>query len=95
MKRLLTFPALLILAACSGERSEFATYTCPNGPNLIVTSTEQTARITFAGGRVEELQATETSGIYAKPGVVFDTRVFRTARLTDGEQSFSCDQMAG
>lgn len=95
MKTHLIFPALMLLAACGGEQSDFSTYTCPNGPNLAVTTTETSVRITFPGGRVEELPATETAGVFAKPGVVFDTRGFRDARLTDGDQSFACNQMAG
>jgi hypothetical protein len=95
MTRILAPLALLLLCACAGERSNFATYTCPNGPSLAVTTTDSSARIAFPSGRVEELAATETSGVYAKPGIVFDTRGFRDARLTDGDQSFACNQMAG
>lgn len=95
MRLFFLLPALALLAACGGQRDKLATYSCPNGPNLVVVFSEAGARITFPSSRVEELPITETPGLYAKPGVVFDTRAFRTARLTDGEQSFSCDQMAG
>ncbi|MEM7720052.1 MAG: hypothetical protein AAF222_12700 [Pseudomonadota bacterium] len=91
----LTLPALLVLAACGSGRNDIATYTCPNGPDLVVNFTDDGARLTFPTGRVELLPLTDTEELYAKPGVVFDNRVFRTARLTDGQQSFNCDQMAG
>ena len=95
MRAIIILPALTLLAACETEQSNLATYTCPNGPSLAVTSTEQAARIVFPGGRIEDLAATDITGVFAKPGVVFDTRGFRTARLTDGDQSFACNQMAG
>lgn len=95
MRAFLVLPAFALLAACGGQRDQFATFTCPNGPTLVVAYTENGARITFPDGRVEQLANTGTENLYAKPGVVFDARVFRTARLTDGERSYSCDQMAG
>lgn len=95
MRALFILPALTLMAACGTEQSDLATYTCPNGPSLAVTTTEDAARIVFPGGRIEDLAATPTTGVFSRPGVVFDTRGFRTARLTDGEQSFACNQMAG
>ena len=95
MKHLLLITALTALAACS-EQSARATYTCPNGPDLVVTYSEDTARIVFPTGRVETLpRAEEGRELYAKPGLVWDATQFRTARLTDNESSLSCDQMAG
>lgn len=95
MRALAVLPALFLLVACGGGRNDLATYTCPNGPDLVVNFSDDGARITFPDGRVELLPPTEFEELYAKPGVVFDNRVFRTARLTDGPQSFNCDQMEG
>lgn len=95
MKKLLHIPALAVLVACGGQQSNLATFSCPNGPDLVVAFSDEGARITFPTGRIEQLQPTETEELYAKPGVVFDNRQFRTARLTDGDKSYSCDQMAG
>ena len=95
MRKLLLLPAFALLVACGDRQDAVATYTCPNGPSLVVAYSDEGARITFPSGRVEQLDTTETENLYAKPGVVFDTRVFRTARLTDGDKSFNCDQMAG
>lgn len=95
MRTLILLPALALLAACGGQQDALATYTCPNGPSLVVAYSDEGARITFPSGRVEQLASTDTENLYAKPGVVFDAREFRTARLTDGPQSFNCDQMAG
>ena len=85
-----------VLAGC-GEREKLTTFTCPNGPDLIVTYSEDSASIVFPDGRVEVLQRVEGDNpdLYAKPGVVWDASQFRTARLTDGPQSYNCDQMAG
>ena len=95
MKHLLLITALAALAACS-EKSARATYTCPNGPDLVVTYSEDTATIVFPTGRVETLPRVEEGReLYAKPGLVWDATQFRTARLTDDQSSLSCDQMAG
>jgi hypothetical protein len=96
MKRtIFTISALTLLAACGESRERAATFTCPNGPDIAVLYSDEGARLLFAGGRVEELPPTETEGIYAKPGIVWNAAGFRTARLTDGPKSFQCDQMAG
>lgn len=95
MRALLTLPALALLAACGGSDTRTATYTCPNGPDLSVAYADEGALIVFSTGRRELLEPTETEELYAKPGVVWDVRQFRTGRLTDGERSFQCDQMAG
>ncbi|MEM9426689.1 MAG: hypothetical protein AAGA06_08295 [Pseudomonadota bacterium] len=95
MKKLFLIPVIATLAACGSQRNDVATFTCPNGPDLSVSFSGEGARITFPTGRVEQLQPTDTEELYAKPGVVFDNRQFRTARLTDGDKSYSCDQMAG
>ncbi len=94
MRALLLIPAIAMLTAC-GERQTRETYTCPNGPSLAVTYSEAGAILTFANGRTELLPPTDKPDIYAKPGVVWDAAAFRTARLTDGQSSFLCDQMAG
>ncbi|MEM6610578.1 MAG: hypothetical protein AAF689_18620 [Pseudomonadota bacterium] len=94
--KLFIFPiALAALSACGESNDDLATYTCPNGPNIAVTYSEEGARLLLTGGRVEELPPTETENIYAKPGIVWNAAGFRTARLTDGDKSFQCDQMAG
>jgi|GEM_PF-3273158 hypothetical protein len=95
MRGLIFLAALGALAAC-GEQQSLATFTCPNGPDLIVTYTDDSARVVFPDGRVETLpRVEEGSDIYAKPGLVWDADQFRSARLTDGQSSFACDQMAG
>ena len=96
MRSLILLGALALLAACGGDqRSGAATFTCPNGPDLTVLYSDEGALLVFPDGRREVLSSTETENLYAKPGVVWDARVFRSARLTDGERSLSCDQMAG
>lgn len=96
MKRFIfLIPALTLLTACGEGRESAATFACPNGPDIAVLYSEAGARLLFPGGRVEELPPTETEGIYAKPGIVWNAAGFRSARLTDGQQSFQCDQMAG
>ena len=95
MRALWLIPALALLAACDTEKKSRATYSCPNGPSLVLVYTEEAATIYFPDGRVEELPATEKDDLYAKPGIVWQLVSFRTARLTDGEKSFNCDQMAG
>ena len=95
MNKLLLIPAFALLVACDSVRDRTETYTCPIGPDLSVAFSDDGARIVFPTGRVELLPPTEDEDFYAKPGVVFDARPFRTARLTDGQQSFQCDQMAG
>jgi len=95
MKPLILLPALALLVACNDGPSGSETYTCPNGPDLAVTYSDEGARILFPDGRVEVLPPTETEETYAKPGIVWQAAGFRTARLTDGERSFACDQMGG
>lgn len=46
-------------------------------------------------GRIEDLQPTDRENVFAKPGIVWDAVAFRSARLTDGDKSYLCDQMAG
>ncbi len=94
MKSLYLIPALALLAAC-GDRETRETFTCPNGPDIAVTYSEAGALVTFGDGRSELLPPTETEGVYAKPGMVWSSEGFRTARLTDGPSSYACDQMAG
>ncbi len=94
MKPLFLIPALALLAAC-GERETRETYTCPNGPDLAITYSEAGALITFGDGRSELLPPTDKEEVYAKPGMVWASEGFRTARLTDGQSSYACDQMAG
>lgn len=88
--------ALAALAACAGQTKR-TTYTCPNGPDLVVTYTGDSAILTFPDDTVEVLPIADPArpDIYAKPGVVWDASRFRQARLTDGPSSFLCDQMAG
>jgi len=96
MKALCLIPALALLAACgSSSQNKLATFTCPNGPSLVVTYSGDTAQITFPDGRKEVLAVTENENIFAKPGTVWQLVAFRTARLTDGQNSYHCDQMAG
>lgn len=94
--RILVFVMMLGgLAACGGQE-KLTTFTCPNGPDLVVTYSDDTARIAFPGGRVETLdRVEEDKDLYAKPGVVWDAEQFRSGRLTDGQSSYACDQMAG
>lgn len=94
MRGLFVIVALATLAACS-ERSTRETYTCPNGPSLAVTYSDAGANITFASGRTELLPPTDREDVYAKPGLVWNARAFRSARLDDGQSSYLCDQMAG
>ncbi|NNE88638.1 MAG: hypothetical protein HKN27_11225 [Silicimonas sp.] len=80
------------LAACSGG-SKTATFSCPNGPEIAVTYADDTATVTFFGGRTETLPRFEPGKeTYAKPGMVWSETGFRTGRLTDGTSSYSCDQ---
>ncbi len=95
MRTLLILPALTLLAACGESRDPVKTYTCPNGPSIAVTYSDEGARLILPGGRIELLPPTETEDIYAKPGIVWNAAAFRTARLTDGQATFLCDQMAG
>lgn len=94
MRALLLIPALAALAAC-GMQSKRETYTCANGPNLAVTYADDQATIAFPDGRVEVLDATDKPDIYAKPGMVWNSAAFRTARLDDEGKSLLCDQMEG
>lgn len=95
MRILFLLPAVALLAACNDSPSGSETYTCPNGPDLAVSYSEEGARILFPDGRVEVLPPTEFEETYAKPGIVWQSAGFRTARLTDGDRSYACDQMAG
>ena len=99
MRGLVLIIALGALSACGGgsEKRDAATFACPNGPSLVVGYTETDARIVFPDGRVEVLPKVEGDdpNLWAKPGVVWDLTQFRTARLTDGQRSYNCDQMAG
>ena len=99
MRGLVLILALGALAACGdvAERTERATFACPNGPSLIVEYSGDEARVIFPGGRVEVLPKVEGDdpSLWAKPGLVWNLTQFRTARLTDGQQSYNCDQMAG
>ena len=88
-------PVLALLAACNDGPSGAETYTCPNGPDLRIGYSEEGALILFPSGRTELVPPTETVDLYAKPGIVWDARQFRSARLTDGNASYACDQMAG
>ncbi len=90
MNRILTLLLLGGLAACSSS-TETATFACPNGPNLAVVYTDDTAILTLPGGRTEALPKSSDS-VYAKPGIVWQIVAFRTARLTDGSKSYHCDQ---
>ncbi len=97
MKYLLILSALALLTACGDKdsRKGAATYTCPNGPDLAVYYVDGIARLYLPGGRIEELQPTDRENVFARPGIVWDAVGFRTGRLTDGEMSYQCDQMAG
>ncbi|MEM6385784.1 MAG: hypothetical protein AAF718_06055 [Pseudomonadota bacterium] len=95
MRASILLPAIAMLAACGGQQNTTETYTCANGPFLSVAYSDEGALIVFPTGRREILEPTETPELYAKPGVVWDARPFRTARLTDGERSLQCDQMEG
>lgn len=95
MRPFLILPVLVSISACGAGESDLATFTCPNGPDIAVTYTDEAARLVLPGGRVETLPATESEDVYARPGVVWNVAGFRSARLTDGEKSYQCDQMAG
>lgn len=95
MRALILLPALALLTACATQQTRVETYTCPNGPDLVVSYTDEGARIVFPTGRVETLAPTDRENLYATTGVVFDATAFRNARLTDGQQSYSCDQLGG
>lgn len=84
----------LALAACAVNSR--ATYTCANGPDLLVNYEGEDAILTFANGRTLTLSQTDTDrpNLYAAPGTVWAVGV-REARLTDGPKSYLCDQMAG
>jgi len=94
MRTLVLLTALAALSAC-GMQEKRATYTCPNGPDLVVNYTEDQATLTFSSGRVEVLPVTEKEDIYAKPGIVWNAAAFRSGRLDDEGKSYLCDQMAG
>lgn len=91
---LLVIPAFVALSACN-EQESLETYTCPNGPDVAVAYSEEGALLRFVGGRTELLPPTDKPDIYAKPGIVWNSSAFRSARLDDGQESYLCDQMAG
>ena len=91
MRLLAIFP-LLALAACGGG-SDTATFSCLNGPEIAVTSTDAFATVTFSDGRVETAPSDPArAGVYAKPGFSWSETAFRTGRLNMGTRSYSCDQ---
>lgn len=90
MRTALILLSLTALSACSGSEKR-AMFTCPNGPDLIVTYTDDSATLLFDNDRSEVLTMTGEE-IYAKPGVVWQSTGFRSARLTDGPSSYACDQ---
>ena len=85
---------LMLLAACTNTQEKRTTFTCPNGPDLVVVYEDDAATLVFPSERVERLPKSKEN-LYAKPGVVWQLTGFRLARLTDGQSSYSCDQMAG
>lgn len=91
----LTAAALALLAGC-GAQEQVATFTCPRGPDLTVVYSEAGATLYFPDGRVETLPRPdpERPNLYAKPGYSWAVG-FREARLDDGSNSYTCDQMAG
>ena len=91
MRIILSGVLLATLAACSD--TEVATFACPNGPDLAVTYSGDSATIALNDGRTEILpRVTEGEEVYAKPGMVWQETSFRSARLTDGQRSYACDQ---
>lgn len=89
MRSLVLIGALVVLAACS--RNETDTFFCVGGPDLAVNYQEDSATILLNDGRQFTLPEVE-EGLYAQPGIVWQEVDFRTARLTDGQRSFNCDQ---
>ena len=89
MRSLLLVGSLILLAACSQTRTE--TFFCVGGPDLAVTYTEDSATLLLNDGRQFALPQVE-EGVYARPGTVWQEVDFRTARFTDGQRSFNCDQ---
>lgn len=92
MKHLALIPALALLAACGGQERQ-AVFTCPNGPDLAVTYTEDSATLNFSNGRVEVLPRTSVdSEVYAKPGMAWRETTFREGRLDNEGTSYRCDE---
>ena len=96
MRAILLIGAALGLLSGCGEQTSEATYTCPRGPDLTVIYAEDGATLYFPDGRVETLPRPdpERPNLYAKPGYSWAVG-FREARLDDGRNSYTCDQMAG
>ena len=88
--------ALTLLTNCGGVRST-DTFTCANGPDLVVTYSGDMARVAFPDGREEEVQRFDPKqpDFYANSGFTWDVSAFRTARFTDGLRSLQCDQLNG
>lgn len=89
MKTLALMGVLVLLAACSRNQTE--TFFCVGGPDLAVSYTDESATLLLNDGRQFTLPKVE-EGVYALPGTVWQEVDFRTARLTDGQRSFGCDQ---
>jgi len=94
MKYILGLLALTVLVSCSNfEKS--ATYLCLNGPDLIVTTSEDQVVLLFPGGRSETVPLVDPArpGFYAAPGISWSITGFRAARLNDDQKSFGCDEV--
>ncbi len=94
MRLAIAIALLLGLAACGGSGNQkFATFACPNGPDIAVSYADDSATLLINDGRRFTLPADPTrDGVYAIPGVAWQETSFRTGRLTDGPRSFTCDQ---
>ena len=91
MRVIIAVTLLAGLAACNAPTT--ATFACINGPNIAITTADDTATLTFADGRTEVLPADPSrEGVFAKPGVVWVSTAFRSGRLIDGSNSYGCDQ---
>ena len=95
MIRTVSLIAVFLSVGCARDgASDFATYSCANGPDLAVAYGEEAATVTLGTGKSQTLPKAD-DGVYAKDGIVFQTTGFRTARYTTPSTSFHCDQMQG
>lgn len=91
MKPITAFALLVALGACN--TAETATFACMNGPDLAITTTEESATIAFSDGRTEVLPKDPSrEGYFVKPGLSWTDTGFRNGRLNEGSSSYGCDQ---
>ena len=97
MRGLFTLAAIVTLGACSDLVQTPDTYSCPNGPELVVSYSDAGAQIQYDNGRTVLIPPAgdDAPDVYAKPGFVWEVTGFRSARLSDDTNSYHCDKLSG